>query len=272
MKEVAGLVLDAKDLARCRKEITGSIRDMAAEGSFEGAVLGVSGGVDSAVVLKLACEAKVSVHALIMPEEGVTPASDVEDARAFAEHLGVRYSVVRIDPFLAALKASFPWDDFAAGRKRLSLGNAKARTRMVINYLAANLGNRLVLGTGNRTEILLGYATKYGDGGVDMLPIGDLYKTRVWQLARALEVPERIVSKTPTAGLWLGQTDERELGASYEEIDKLLYLMVEGGKPAAQAAKELSCSEDLADGLLERMRSGAHKRAVPPITKLFDKA
>jgi len=272
MKEIEGLLLDKKDLARCKKVIEESIRDMVAECSCRGVVLGISGGVDSAVVLKLAHGAGVNVHALIMPEEGMTRERDVEDATSMARDLGIKYSVIKINPVLAALEKAFPWSDFPAEKKRLSLGNAKARIRMVLNYLAANLDARLVLGTGNRTEILLGYATKYGDCGVDMQPIGELYKTQVLQMAEYVGVPGRIIGKVPTAGLWKGQTDEGELGASYREMDMILHFLVDRKMTAVRTAKELSADEKLVKRLSMRIAANVHKRRAPPVTKLFDQA
>ena len=265
------LLLEESELSRCARTISESICEAVNTSHCKGVVLGISGGVDSSLVLSLACRAKVDVHAMILPESPGTGASDVEDAKALAKKLGVPYSVVYIGPILETLDKGFPWKDYPADRKRLALGNAKARLRMVCNYMAANLGERLVLGTGNRTEILLGYATKYGDGGVDMQPIGDLYKAQVRQLAAYVGVPEKIVNKVPTAGLWPGQTDEGELGASYDVMDEVLYYLADKQLTVRQAAEKTGNDLALVKKLYDRMQTNAHKRCMPPVTKLFDK-
>jgi len=266
----ASLLLGKEELARCEKIITGSIKKAVEDSKSKGVVLGLSGGIDSALVLSLACRAEVDVHAMILPEESVSFECDVSDSKALAESLGVGYSVVRINRVLEAIEKDFPWNDFSNERKRVSLGNAKARLRMVYNYLAANLDQRLVLGTGNKTEILLGYATKYGDGGVDMLPIGDLYKTQVRQLAAYIRVPEDIIKKVPTAGLWKGQTDEGEIGVSYDVMDEVLFQLVDMGLTVQEAVKKTDKDPSIVKMLYDRMQANSHKRSTPPITWLFD--
>lgn len=264
------LLLGEEDLEECERKITASINKTVKDSGADGVVLGVSGGVDSALVLSLAARSDVDVRALIMPENEMTTRTDIMDAKNLAEGLNVRYNVIEIKPVLKTIEETFPWEDFSTEYRKTATGNCKARIRMIYNYLVANLENRLVLGTGNRTEILLGYATKYGDGGVDVLPIGDLYKTHVRQLANYLQVPARIVKKVPTAGLWEGQTDEGELGASYDDIDNVLFCLVDRNMSVDAAAAEAGVSRDVVAALKARMEKSTHKRQMPPITKLFD--
>ncbi len=183
-----------------------------------GVVLGLSGGVDSALVAKLCAEALGAdrVLALGLPEgKGGT---DLEDAGAYAKDLGIGFRVLDIAPFVAALDSGLR----VKRADRVARGNLRARTRMLVWYYVANTEDRVVMGTGNKSELLTGYFTRWGDGGVDFLPIGDLYKTQVRAMARHLGVPRRIEEKTPTAGLWPGQTDAGELGISYDRLDRVL--------------------------------------------------
>ena len=131
---------------------------------------------------------------------------------------------------------------------------------MCILYYYANLLNRLVIGTCNRTEILLGYGTKYGDAGVDILPLGDLYKTQVKELGVYLKVPEQIIQKTPSAGLWIGQTDEEDFGISYELVDAILKKRIDEGKKYVDVKKELGISSDAIEGIIQRIEENKHKR------------
>ena len=184
----------------------------------KGVVLGLSGGVDSALVAKLCADAigPKGVLALGLPEG--KGGRDLEDARAYAKDLGIGFRFVDITRFVATLDGGLE----PGKADRIARGNLRARTRMIVLYYVANTEDRLVIGTGNKSELLTGYFTRWGDGGVDFLPIGDLYKTQVRAMARHLGVPEKIVKKVPTAGLWPGQTDEGELGISYDELDRVL--------------------------------------------------
>ncbi len=198
-----------------------------------GVVLGLSGGVDSALVAKLCADAlgPERVLALGLPEGKGGP--DLQDARSYAKRLGIAFRVVDIAPFVAAFERDL------APRKadRVARGNLRARARMVVCYYVANTEDRVVMGTGNKSEVLTGYFTRWGDGGVDFLPIGDLYKTQVREMARHLGVPNKIVDKTPTAGLWPGQTDEGELGISYDHLDRILLGIELQMEPEAIAEK-----------------------------------
>ena len=262
------LALGKKDLAACQKAIEKGIKDFVLECGASGAVIGLSGGVDSSLVFRLACGSGIKVHAMIMPEDAVSASDDVNDAIDLAKDAKVSYSLIGIGRAVEAFDSSFPWGDNDSSRRRLALGNAKARVRMVYNYLAANCGGMVVLGTGNRTEILLGYATKYGDAGVDMQPIGALYKSQVRQLAAYAGVPQRIIDKVPTAGLWKGQTDEGELGASYAVMDKVLFALVEEKKSVDETAEIVCGNVELVKKLKERMQRNEHKRCMPRVVGL----
>lgn len=241
------------------KIITSFIRDQVEAAGAEGAVLGISGGLDSATVAFLAARAlgKDRVFALILPEAGVTPEADVGDAREVASILGIEAEEIDISKVLRSYFAVLP----AKAAPAVVNGNLKARVRMTILYWHANLFRRLVLGTGNKTEIMLGYSTKFGDGAADILPISGLYKDEVRALARRLGVPDRILDKAPTAGLWPGQTDEGELGITYEDANAILRGM-EAGRSQNDLAAEFG-AEKLAL-IEERVAAGRHKRELPP--------
>jgi len=224
-----------------------------------GAVIGISGGVDSAVVAALCVRAigKERVLGMMLPEKEPLP-----EAVEAVEWLGIG---CRVEPIGELVKAAVD-----AGPERLSrecAGNIKARLRMMLLYAEANQNGRLVAGTSNKSELLTGYFTKFGDGGADFLPIGDLYKTQVRQLASELGVPEKIRRLAPTAGLYPGQTDEGELGIKYDRLDRILLgleLRLEPSQIARRAAVPLSEVERIS----ARIQATVHKRALPPIPKI----
>ncbi len=228
------------------KLITKFIRDQVEAAGAEGAVLGISGGLDSATVAFLAARAlgKDRVFALLLPEVGMTPEAEVEDAREVASILRSYFAVLPAEAAPAVVN-----------------GNLKARVRMTILYWHANLLHRLVLGTGNKTEILLGYSTKFGDGAADILPIAGLYKDEVRDLARRIGVPGRILDKAPTAGLWPGQTDEGELGITYDDANAILRGLEEGRSRNNLAAEFGREKLAIVEG---RIAAGRHKRELPP--------
>jgi NAD+ synthase len=235
------------------------IRDRVEATGAEGAVLGLSGGLDSATVAFLAARAlgPDRVFALLLPEAGVTPEEDVEDARKVASILGIETEEIDISGVLGGYFEALP----AAEAPPVVKGNLKARVRMTILYWHANLLHRLVLGTGNRTEIMLGYSTKFGDGAADVLPIAGLYKDEVRALAKKLGVPDRILEKAPTAGLWPGQTDEEELGITYDDADAILRGLEEG-RESEDLAEEFG--SDKLRLIFRRIEGGRHKRELPP--------
>jgi NAD+ synthase len=243
--------------------ITDWLRQRMTASATRGFAVGLSGGLDSAVVLRLCQLASNSqVAGLIMPC-GSDP-RDEADARLVADHFSA--PVVALD--LTSTNDTLLWQlrtavealpSTAAVRlkeggesTRVPYANIRPRLRMTSLYFVANLFNYLVAGTGNKSELMTGYFTKYGDGAADVLPIGHLLKSEVRQLARALDVPPSIIDKTPSAGLWLGQTDEAEMGFKYDDLEAYLT----GGPEAVSPALALR---------LERMiRASEHKRALPP--------
>ena len=229
----------------------------------EGFVLGVSGGIDSAVVLRLCVRAvgKDKVLALMMPEKD-SPKDDLQDGKDLCELEGVRYTVIDItDTVAACVKAIKDKVD------RGALANIKARCRMIMLYHYANTNRLLVVGTSNKSEMLAGYFTKYGDGAADLEPIGDLYKTEVRELARIMEIQDRIIRKAPSAGLWKGQTDEGELGIKYERLDAIL-LGIELGLSDKEIAARAETTVKEVSRISHLVRSTSHKRRTPPVVKL----
>ena len=262
-----GFVLPALDNSQVEREVCSFIRRKLEEAGARGLVIGLSGGLDSSVVACLAVRALGAdrVKALIMPDHRVTPREDLEDAWSVAKELGVEAKEVDIAPVCDAIVEGHP---YRAEGNLVALGNVRARVRMVLLYYAANVMDMLVCGTSDKSEIMIGYFTKYGDGGADLLPIGDLYKTDVRRLARYLGLPERIASKPSSPRLWPGQTAEGELGMSYDVIDSTLYLVYERGYRPEEVASRIGVSLDAVNAVIRRVESSRHKRAMPPFPSL----
>jgi NAD+ synthase len=199
-----------------------------------------------------------------MPEAGVTDPHDVADARDLANSHGIRFRVVDITPAVLGIRKNLT--DYRVGAQ-LPAANIKPRVRMTILYYYANLFNLLVVGSGNRSELRAGYFTKYGDGAVDLLPLGCLYKTQVKQLAVHLGLPRQIIEKIPTAGLWRGQTDEGELGISYEKLD-MIYAGLDLKLKPKVIAGAAGVDVEKVRYFIDRERRVAHKLMVPEIPTL----
>ncbi|MES1242969.1 MAG: NAD+ synthase [Acidobacteriota bacterium] len=204
--------------------LTSFIRDAVETTGLSGVVVGVSGGVDSSLSAALAARAlgPERVHGFLLPYRTSNPASE-QDARAVAEHLGIPHRKIDISPMVDAYFEMEP--DADPGRR----GNKMARERMTILFDQAKKLDALVLGTSNKTEILLGYSTVFGDNASSLNPLGDLYKTQVWQLSRHLGLPDAVIDKAPSADLWPGQTDEGDLGVDYGTADEVLHLLFDEG-------------------------------------------
>lgn len=220
--------------------------------SAQGYVLGLSGGVDSAVCAALLKKVTDNCLGLILPIE--TSVVECDDAAAIAMQLTMKTEYIDLTPLYHNLTRLLP------GNNQVALGNIKARLRMVVLYYYANVNNYLVCGAGNKTELTIGYFTKHGDGACDVLPIGDLYKHEVRQLASVLKIPEKIINKVPSAGLWLEQTDEGEIGFCYDDIDKALQA-INNGAIDSECAKTLKAMIDQTE----------HKRRLPKICKLVNR-
>jgi NAD+ synthase len=256
------MLFSESELADRRDHIVEFIAEMVDEAGADGAVLGLSGGIDSTTVAYLAVEAlgAENVTGILLPSS-VNPEADETDAERVAKDLGIDYEIVEIDPIVDSFVEAAPE---GAAEDRMALGNVRVRTRAVLLYFVANAESRLVLGTGNRSEAATGYFTKYGDQAVDCNPIGNLYKCQVRQLARDLEVPEDLVTRTPTAAMWEGQTDEEEMGLGYDELDAILALHVDGPFSKAATVRTLGLPEEAVERVVELYEQSEHKRSMPP--------
>jgi NAD+ synthase len=235
-----------EELAR---KLTSWIREQVKAADAKGVVLGLSGGLDSSVVAVL-CKRALPQNTLAVLIPCYSSEIDLSHAHLVAQKFDIATTVVALDPVFDSLKKALPSEGFDAETEKLAQANLKPRLRMLTLYYLANRLGYLVVGSGNRSELEVGYFTKYGDGGVDILPLGNLLKSQVRELASYLGIPEEIITKPPSAGLWPGQTDEGELGISYEELDRYLI----GGK----------ASQEVKQRIEELSRCSAHKRRPPP--------
>jgi NAD+ synthase len=257
------VTLSAAAPPHAREAIAAFLRAHAAAPGVRGLVVGLSGGIDSALVARLARDAlgPGSVEGVLLPDE-TFPEPLAAETEGYARSLGIAHRRVAIGPVLAALRTVLP-----EVTDRTDLGNLAARVRMSVLYAIARGAGRLVAGTGNKSELLTGYFTKYGDGGVDLMPIGDLYKTGVRGLSEELGLPEAIRHRPPSAGLWPGQTDEAELGLPYERLDPILRGLEEL-RPLPEIAGILGEAPEIVAAVQRRVSAARHKRRPPPIPKL----
>lgn len=251
------------DLAR--EILTGFIKSEVTRIGMSHAVVGLSGGLDSALSCVLAAEAlgAENVLAVRMPYKASSKDS-LDHAQLLIDQLGVQSKTVEITDMVQPL---FKLDPDIS---KMRMGNIMARERMIVLFDQSEVFKGLVIGTSNKTEILLGYSTHYGDASSAMNPIGDLYKTQVRQLSYALNIPAPIIDKPPSADLWEGQTDESELGFTYEEVDKLLYLLVDQ-RYSPLEAMEVGFDEKFINAVMTRIRRNQFKRMQPPIAKISNR-
>jgi NAD+ synthase len=254
------------ELETVHDRIVSFIEETVENAGAEGAVLGLSGGIDSTLTAYLAVEAlgKENLHGLTMPAR-VSDEALMSDAETVAESLEIPYDLIEIEPIAEQFDEAFPEgiDDHTAA------GNVRVRTRAVLNYYVANTENRIVLGTGNRSEAMTGYFTKYGDQAVDCNPIGGLYKQQVRQLAAHVGVPHELVMQTPTAEMWEGQTDAEEMGMNYDHLDAVLALHVDGALSKSATVRYLDgVTEEHVDRVVELVEGSEHKRSMPPAPEL----
>jgi len=226
------------------------IREQVALAKRRGVAFGLSGGLDSAVVAVL-CKRAFADNALGVIMPCYSSDTDIEHAREVAQQFHIPISTIALEGVFDSLLRVLPVGDYEPATKKLAEANLKPRLRMLTLYHSANRLGYLVVGTGNRSEISIGYFTKYGDGAVDILPLGNLVKSQVRELAICLGIPKEIIQKPPSAGLWAGQTDEGEMGIPYEELD--LYLIT------GEAVEEVKKNVDA------MIAGSAHKRAMPAI-------
>lgn len=248
--------------------LTRFIREETNKAGLASVVLGLSGGIDSALAAFLAARAlgPEHVYAVMLPYR-TSSRESLRDAESIAAELGLSAVTIDITPMVDAYFDSANCADESPEAARLRKGNVIARARMIALYDVSSIKRALVLGTSNKTELLLGYGTIYGDMASALNPLGDLYKTEVRQLSRFIGVPDRVIDKTPTADLWPGQSDEDELGFSYEEVDQLLTQLVDRRMHPAQLV-EMGFRQELVDKVIERIRRQQFKRRTPIIAKI----
>jgi NAD+ synthase len=237
-----------------RKRIVSWIKNQVKASNSKGIVLGLSGGIDSAVVAGLCSNALGRKNVLVLFLPCNSNPQDLKDARLVARALRLKTKLVDLSPVYNSLLRIFP---NASG---LAKNNLKPRLRMLTLYFFANKLNYLVCGTGNKSELSVGYFTKYGDGGADILPIGGLLKRQVWSLAREFNIPKPIINKAPTAGLWQGQTDEGEMGITYQDLDDILSRLENKARQAASFNK--------VKRVKKMIEASAHKRRVAGIFRI----
>ncbi len=262
------LRLSESELEATHEHLVSFIKQTVEDAGAEGATLGISGGIDSTTTAHLAVEALGvdGLHGLVMPSE-VNDPEIMSDAERVAEDLGIDYDVIEIQPIAEQFFEAVP----EATASQMATGNVYVRTRAVLNYFVANAENRIVLGTGNRAEAMTGYFTKYGDQAVDCNPIGGLYKQQVRQLAAYMGVDHDLVMQTPTAGMWSGQTDEDELGLSYDQLDAILALHIDGPLSTAATVRLLEGVDQPAISRVKKLVAASeHKRSMPPAPEPLD--
>ena len=250
------------NLKEVHSELVEFLRESFKKAGFSKAVLGLSGGIDSALVAYLLRDAlgKENVLAIMMPYKSSNPDS-LNHAKLVVEDLKINAKSIEITDMIDAY---FKNEKEASS---LRMGNKMARERMSILFDYSSKENALVVGTSNKTEIYLGYSTQFGDSACALNPIGDLYKTNIWDLSRYLKIPNELIEKKPSADLWEGQTDEQEMGLTYKEADQVLYRMLEENKTVKEILAE-GFSKDLVDNILRRMNRSEYKRRMPLIAKI----
>jgi NAD+ synthase len=248
-----------------REILTGFIKSEITRIGMTRAIINLSGGLDSALSCALAVEAlgKDNVIALRLPYRASSPDS-LAHAQLLIDQLGIQSRTIEITGMVE------PLFELDAEITKLRKGNIMARARMIVLYDQSEVFKALPVGTSNKTEILLGYSTIYGDSASAINPIGDLYKTQVRQLSRAMHIPSQIIDKPPSADLWEDQTDEKELGFTYDEVDKLLYLLVDQ-RYSPREAVEAGFDGKFVNTVITRVRRSQFKRMQPPIAKVSNR-
>ena len=256
------------DLVKTIRAVERFIKEEVKSAGASGVVVGLSGGIDSSVLATLCARAlgPERVYGLLMPMRGITPSRDMKDAENLADILGMKYTEIKIAPIVRAFLKANPISD---PKVTLAKGNMMARIRMINLYYVANLKNYLVAGSGDRSEVLIGYYTKYGDGGADFLPIGNLYKTQVREIAKYLELPVSIVKKKSSPRFWKGHIAEKEIGIGYEKVDQILHGIMDLDLKPEEITKRTEISLDEIKKILEMVKCSEHKRRMPPSLSLI---
>jgi len=242
--------------------LIGFIKDVIYKNNFKNGIIGVSGGIDSAVTIALMQRALGSdnTYAILMPYR-LSSANSLEDGKKICEKLNVAYEIIDISPSVDAYFKKYPSEN------KLLLGNKCARERMSVLYDFSVRKKALVVGTSNKSELLIGYSTLFGDSAAAFLPLGDLYKTQVYQLAKYLSIPTSIINKKPSADLWENQTDEGEIGITYRELDEILYLLIDCRIKNEEIIKAGYNNEKI-DKIVRMIMNSHYKRTMPPVCKL----
>lgn len=258
-------VLDM-NFAEVEPRINRFIKEYVANSQAKGVVIGLSGGIDSATIAALCSKAigSENVLGLLLPEGETRNQKDIDDAKAIAEQFNIKTQMVDMTPILESFYKAMPVFD---QNDRVCKGNIKARTRMIILYYYANKLSKIVCGSSDKSETLMGYFTKWGDGAADMAPLMDLYKTQVRKLASHIGIPEPIALKPSTPALWPDQSAEGELGIKYETLDLILYGL-ERFMPTDEVARQLDIEQDLVEKVKNRWLDNEHKRRMPITPKL----
>jgi NAD+ synthase len=251
--------------ALLRKILVGFVHDEVTKVGVRKGVLGLSGGIDSALVAYIAAEAlgPENVHAYTMPYRTSNPESEAH-AKLVADRLGINYHVLEITPMVDA------YFDLVPDADNMRRGNKMARERMTVLYDHSAAVGGLVLGTSNKTELLLGYGTLHGDMASALNPIGDIYKSQVWELSEAMGVPREVIDKKPSADLWAGQTDEQELGFSYRDADELLFRMVDQ-RMSREELIAAGFAPEFIDNVQKKVQGSHFKRRLPVIAKVSNR-
>lgn len=243
------------------------IKDYFKKNNADKAVIGLSGGIDSTVAVNLIVKSigNENVFTLLMPEIGITSKRNLKDAEEIAKKLKIKYFIKPINDFLK------PFESLQWKQDKYAIANTKARIRANILYNFANANKALVVGTSNKSEIALGYSTKYGDMAADILILGDLWKTEVLELAKFLKIPKKIINKKPTAELLPEQTDEKELGAPYSILDKIMQLYIEDDLSVNEII-EKGFNRNLVKNIVNKIRINEHKRKPPVLIRISERS
>lgn len=254
-----------QDYAKIQKDIGSFLAESISRSGTGGLVFGLSGGIDSAVIAHICAKSlKEKSLALIMPDSRISPKEETEDALHIVDSLGLDYKLIDVSQIHSQFANILEPEE-------KSLGNLRARIRATLLYYHANLRNYLVIGSSDRSEQMIGYFTKFGDGSADVLPIVSLYKTQVRGLARHLGVKESIIQKKSSPHLWKGHIAEEEIGASYEEIDSILYCMADKGMSQDDIQKATQIDMDKIEKIHQLYKKSEHKRTLPSRYEVSEK-